>query len=153
MFLHGSSVMTGGNATVPLNAQFLDKVLNGWGYTGLCTKSGDAMLVKTSIQFGDGTAATYVDTSATLLNTPAMYSVNSQAYWNVPPNTITIGVKGAAGDTLNFTSSALVAGPGAEQNFTVDSATSATALPSLQGGVFGNWLWTGDTDFDAVGAT
>ena len=135
MFLHGSHVMTGGNATVPLNGQFLDNVLNGWGYTNLCTKSGDAMLAKTSFQFGDGSKSTYVDTTATLINTPAKYSTNSQASWNVPTNTITVGVKGASGDTLHFTSSALVAGPGAEQNFTVDPATSSGATISLQGGV------------------
>ena len=151
MFLHGSHVMTGGNATVPLNGQFLDNVLNGWGYTNLCTKSGDAMLAKTSFTFGDASKPTYVDTTATLINTPAKYSTNSQALWNVPANTVTVGVNAASGDTMRFVASAIAAGAGAEQNFTVTGASGATV--STQGGVFGNLLWTGTADFDPTGAT
>lgn len=151
MFLHGTSQMTGGNATRPLNGQFLGDALNGWGYTGLCAKSGDAMLAKTSFTFGDGAKATHVDTTATLINTPAKYSVNSQALWNVPANTVTIGVNGASGDTYNFKASAIAAGAGAEQNFTVTGASGATV--STQGGVFSNLLWTGTADFDPTGAT
>lgn len=148
-----NSILVGGNAGKPLDVRFLDPALNGWGFTGLCGRQGDAVLVKTPIQFGDGTFPTYVDSTATLLNTPAAYSLGTQPFWNAAANSLTVGVKGASGDTLNFIASALVAGPGAEQNFTVDAATSSGANVSLQGGVFGNWLWTGDTDFDPTGAT
>lgn len=148
-----NSIMVGGCASKPLDVRFLDPALNGWGFTGLCGRQGDAVLVKTPVQFGDGTFPTYFDSTATLLNTPAAYNLGSQPFWNAAENSITVGVKGASGDTLNFVASALVAGPGAEQNFTVDAATSASANVSLQGGVFGNWLWTGDTDFDPTGAT
>lgn len=148
-----NSILVGGCASKPLDVRFLDPALNGWGFTGLCGRQGDAVLVKTPVQFGDGTFPTYFDSTATLLNTPAAYNLGSQPFWNAAANSITVGVKGASGDTLNFVASALVAGPGAEQNFTVDAATSASANVSLQGGVFGNWLWTGDTDFDPTGAT
>lgn len=151
MYLHGTSAMTGGNATRPLNGQFLHNALNGWGYTGLCTRSGDAMLAKTSFTFGDGSKPTYVDTTATLINTPAKYSTNSQALWNVPANTVTVGVNAASGDTMRFVASAIAAGSQAEQNFTVTGASGATV--STQGGVFGNLLWTGTADFDPTGAT
>ena len=109
------------------------------------------MLAKTSFTFGDGSKPTYVDTTATLINTPAKYSVNSQALWNVPANTVTVGVNAASGDTMRFVASAIAAGAGAEQNFTVTGASGATV--STQGGVFGNLLWTGTADFDPTGAT
>lgn len=153
MFLHGTSAMVGGSSAKPLDIRFLDKALNGWGYAGLCTKTGDAVLVKSSVQFGDGTIPTYVDTTATLLNTPAAYSPSTQHLWNVPANNVTIGVKAASGDTMRFVASAMAAGAGAEQNFTIDPATSSGATVSFQGEVISNFLFAGDTDAPISGAT
>lgn len=153
LLLHGSSDLVGGSAGRPLNIKFLDYALNGWGYTGLCGKQGDATLVKTSVRFGDGTTATYLDTTATLLNTPQAYSNFAQPFWNVPANEITIGMKAASGDTMRFVASAMAAGLGAEQNFTIDPATSSGATVSFQGEVISNFLFTGDTDAPISGAT
>lgn len=149
-----NSIMTGGSSGKPLDIRFLDAALNGWGFTGLCDKQGDAVLVKTDVQFGDGTIPTYVDTTATLLNTPSAYSTGLQPFWNAAANSITVGMKAASGDTMNFVASAMAAGTGAEQSFTIDAATSATALAySFQGEVISNFLFTGDTDVPIVGAT
>ena len=148
-----NSILVGGNAGKPLDIRFLDTALNGWGYTGICEKLGDAVLVKTDVQFGDGTIPTYVDTTATLLNTPAAYSTGTQPSWNAGANSITVGMKAASGDTMNFIASAMAAGAGAEQNFTIDAATSAGATYSFQGEVISNFLFTGDTDVPIVGAT
>ncbi len=145
--------MTGGSTGKPLDIRFLDAALNGWGFAGLCDKQGDAILVKTDVQFGDGTIPTYVDTTATLLNTPAAYSTGTQPFWNAAANSITVGMKAASGDTMRFVASAMAAGAGAEQNFTIDAATSASATYSLQGEVISNFLFTGDTDVPIVGAT
>lgn len=146
-----NSILTGGSAGKPLDIRFLDAALNGWGYTGICEKQGDAVLVKTDVQFGDGTIPTYVDTTATLLNTPSAYSTGTQPFWNSGANSITVGMKAASGDTMNFIASAMAAG--AEQNFTIDAATSAGATYSFQGEVISNFLFTGDTDVPIIGAT
>lgn len=148
-----NSVLVGGNVGKPVDIRFLDVALNGWGYTGICQKLGDAVLVKTDVQFGDGTVPTYVDTTATLLNTPAAYSAGTQPFWNAGANSITVGMKAASGDTMNFIASAMAAGAGAEQSFTIDAATSATGNYSFQGEVISNFLFTGDTDVPIVGAT
>lgn len=151
--LHGNTVMTGGSPAYPLNVTYLAKALNGWGYGSLCERLGDSVMVKTPIQFGDGSTPTYVDTTATLLATPAEYGEGTQPYWNVPANAITIGLKAASGDAMNFIASAMAAGAGAEQNFTIDPATIATGNYSFQGEVVSNFLFSGDTDVPIVGAT
>lgn len=134
--LLSASTMTGGNSAKPLDITYLDKVLNGWGFSKLCELQGDAVLVKSDVQIGDGTKATYYDATATLTNFPEAYDSLLQREINIPANQLEIRIKAASGDTINDISSA-TAGP-VEQDWIIDSTSSGSATYGVSGKSFVN---------------
>lgn len=150
ILLHSNSTMVGGNSAVPLDIRYLDRALNGWGYLDLCGLQGDAVLVKTPIQFGDGTTATYVDTSGTLLNTPQPYSAIMQPLNNITAGALTVGLYTGSSDTINMVSSATASG--AQQNFTINASSVAPSSHSFNGEAFKGWNVTWGTNVSVSGA-
>jgi hypothetical protein len=134
--LLSASILTGGNLTKPLDITYLDKVLNGWGFSKLCELQGDAVLVKSDVQIGDGTNATYYDATATLTNFPEAYDPLLQREINIPANQLEIRIKAAASDTINDISSA-TAGP-LEQDWIIDATSSGSATYNVSGKSFVN---------------
>lgn len=134
MLLLSTSTMTGGNSAKPLDMTYLDKVLNGWGYVGLCDKQGPSISLKSDVQIGDGSMPTYFDSSATMLSCEGAYSALLQRAVNIPANKIDITIKASASDTIydraSATSSAL------QQNYTIDAASSSSATYSFAGKTF-----------------
>lgn len=134
--LLSASTLTGGNAEKPLNITYLDGVLNGWGYAGLCDLQGDAVVVKSKVQFGDGVKAMYYDATATLTNFPEAYDALLQREVNIPANKLEIRFKASASDTIKDVASATAAA--LEQDWIIDSTSNAGATYELVGKSFVN---------------
>lgn len=134
LFMHAASTIIGGGATRPLDAGFMNKALNGWGLVGVCNQLGNATMLKTPVQIGDGTKATYFDSSATLLNTPTAYSTINQPLFNAPADSILVDVLAAATDTVKFSAST-VSMP-LEQKVEINASSSTSATYSFSGESF-----------------
>lgn len=124
-FLHGTTDLVRGSAGAPQSIEYLDKVLNGWGYYGLCERlpNSKAVLVKTDTRFGDGTTQTYLDATASMVAFPDDYSIDTQPHWQVGANRIGLTLKGSSTDTLNQVASSITGD--SQQNFTIDCHADA----------------------------
>lgn len=145
------STLIGGNSVRPLDITYLSKVLNGWGYAGLCTRLGPAVEIKADVQIGDGSTPTYFDSSATMLSCPSAYSATTQRDVNVPANEIDITIKASTSDTIYDRASAVSAG--LQQNYTIDAASSTPAAYSFAGKTFVGVLPTFLTGWNISSAT
>jgi len=158
-YLWLSSSIIGGGANRPATFQILPRAFNQWGATGLVNLQGSKQnLVKTKIQIGDGTNATYFDMSASSLEFPPTYAVTpsdsliEQTLWNVGAlGAVTLNIKPSASDTINLTAGALVTTT--KQTLTIDAAASTSAALSTAGLSVVGWNPTWKTGVPCSGAT
>lgn len=131
MLLLSATTLEGGNSVVPLDITYLDHVLNGWGFIGLCRKQGTAILQNSKVQIGDGSFATYFDATASLESFQSAYNSLTQRAVNVTAGDLELRVKASASDTINLTACSIVASQA--QNLVIDSGSSTSATYSTAG--------------------
>lgn len=150
-FLHGTTDLVRGSAGAPQSIEYLDKVLNGWGYTGLCERlpNSKAVLVKTDTRFGDGITETYLDATASMVAFPDDYSIDTQPLWQVGANRVGLTLQGSATDTLRQVASTVTGE--SQQNFTINCVAGADV--SLAGTSIIGSLVTLDSDIAVASAT
>jgi len=136
--LLSASTLVGGNALKPLSITYLNNLMGGWGFVGLCNKQGDAIIAKSDVQIGDGTFPTYYDATATLTSMEGAYDNLLQRSVNIGQNQLEIRVKASASDTINEEASSTSAA--LEQNYVIDSTSSTSAAYSYSGKSFINML-------------
>lgn len=97
---------------------------------------GDAVLLRSDVQIGDGTKKTYYDATATLTNFPTAYNSLIQREVNIGANQLEVRIKASANDTIKEVASATAAP--LEQDWIIDSASSTSATYDLTGKSFVN---------------
>lgn len=148
--------LTGGGASRAAKPTDISTALSAMGHIELAKlQSTKQVQVRHNTQIGDGTNATYYDHTAFSVEFPGRWSAstmdNWQMYFNALANALEIRVKAKASDTINTIAG--VFATDTEQNFVMDSATSASATYSNNGLSLVNWLYTGDTEALVSGGT
>lgn len=132
-----AAVITGGSVDSPASFSVLPYALNQWGLTYHADLQGARQIQgKAKAQIGDGSTATYFDSSGSSFEYPAIWSksptsIAYQRYWNALADAVELRIKAASGDTINL--AAGVFATTTSQPLVVDSTSSLSATYSFSG--------------------
>jgi hypothetical protein len=152
----GRSSLTGGGAARPAKPTDIVAALTAGAHIELALlQSTKQVQVRSNIQIGDGTNATYYDHTAHHMEFPGRWSAAAtdpwQMYWNATENALEIRENGKASDTIK--TMAGVFASDVEQNYVMDASTSASATYLQTGSSMVNLAYTGDTNAPVTGRT
>lgn len=128
--LFDSADITGGGSSKPATFLDLNTYVNSWShYRVALLQASSQVLVRTTVQLGDGTNATYFDGAAQSLEFPQAWSASSvanwQMNWNALANQAALSVKAKTGDTIRLASG--VAATDTAQNLSINASSAAYA--------------------------
>jgi hypothetical protein len=128
-------IINGGSATLPASYSTASDIA---GVSFLRTvqnqnaQAQDQYLVTQSIQIGDGTLATYWDSTNESIEFPAAYdSSGKRIQLNIDSAALSVTVKAGASDTINLTNTTINFGD--FHNFVTDTASSTSATYDFSG--------------------
>lgn len=139
LFLASGVTAVGGSELLPVSTGVLQNMADGWyGNQSMVQQGQRQALIRTSLQFGDGSTTSYVDTSAGSVETPDAYRATLPQYlWMVGDDALEIRVKASASCTMHLGSTVFAAGT--RQLFVIDPASSPSADYDFAGAVFVGW--------------
>lgn len=131
--------LVGGSPALPVNMGHLVNAAEGWyGNMSVIQQGQRQALIRTGVQFGDGTTPTYADTTACSLETPEAYATTLPQYlWRVGNDKIEVRIKASASCTMRLGSTTYAAGT--RQLFVIDPASSPSADYDFAGAAFVGW--------------
>lgn len=136
LFIHDEATLVGGNATLPAKLSTVyDYLTGGLSNFGVSSFQGAGqLLVKQSIQFGDGSTPTFVNLSANSLEIPVYNETyqkpSTQKYLPVD-DAVNVEIYASASDTMNFASSIFASQR--QNTFTINASSSASATYDFAG--------------------
>lgn len=142
------TILINGDPSDPIDQDTVKSFLIGDSsapYAGSFQGSGQG-LIYSPITFGDGASKTYVDMTATSVETPVSTNFNVSLY----PESVTIKINASANDTMIFKSS--IFNTASKQIFEVASGSSASATYDFSAMTLIGWVvnWNGDVDIDSI---
>jgi hypothetical protein len=140
IFLLPKAIMVGGSANSPCSAAALEPMLRGWSDEPLmfALQGAGQGLSRGSVQFGDGSAKTYVDAKATSFEYPRPFNASvARRSWQVAEGTNELRIRAASTDTVRY--STAVAATSSRQRFIIDSTSSASATYDFSGLALVGW--------------
>lgn len=132
-YLSGRAQMVGGSASAPITPASLEAVMNGWSDNPLVRKqSTQQVQMRSALQFGDGSTATYVDISGASIEFPPAFDASfAKRFWQCGANGVDIRIKASASDTMRVRNAVIASDT--RQSFVIDSGSSASAIYDFAG--------------------
>lgn len=131
-------IMVAGSQATPVSAVSIGALFSptGIGLPGTYDAQGEGqLLLRSSIQIGDGSRQTYYNGLGTSIEFPADFvALGKQKFWNVPAEGVEIRVKASATDTIRFGGGAIRGA--SRQKFVIDPTSSPSAYYDFAGAVF-----------------
>lgn len=149
--LFGTTALTGGGSSRPATFNDYQSAITSWQhYRAAEVQASAQVLLKASVQIGDGTNATYFDGAAQSFEFPQAWSATSvanwQMSWNATANAVGLSVKAKSTDTINLASG--VAATDTAQNLSINASSSTSATYSFAQSFVG---WRDPTDNAGLG--
>lgn len=132
-YLSGRVTLIGGSSSAPVTPATVEGVMNGWSDNPLTRKqSTQQVQMRSALQFGDGSAATYVDISGSSIEFPPAFDTSfAKRFWQAGANGLDIRVKASASDTMRIRNAVMATET--RQSFVIDSGSSASASYDFSG--------------------
>jgi len=152
MIENAVSSIVGGGATYPINAKRIAQLLVGANlYPDHCGFQGNGQLIlKSKLQFGDGSTAAYTKLTAQSIETPS----SDDTKYRAGASAAGVYLKGSASDTIDLRSA--IFSTEVAQPFEIDAAHSTSATVLTAGlSVVGPWdvVWIDGETFSGISFT
>jgi hypothetical protein len=133
--LHDKTVFVDGNINDPCSPAKLQQALEGWGCDGLASVQGGGQgLSRAGVQYGNGSRKTYVSSTATSYEMPLRENASfARRFWRIPDNVVGAEFRllASANDVVDMTAGVMAVD--VEQDWTIDSSSSASASYNFSG--------------------
>lgn len=131
-------IMVAGSQAAPVSAASIGALFSpaGIGLPGVYDAQGEGqLLLRSSVQIGDGSRQTYYNALGTSIEFPADFvALGKQKFWNVPADGAEVVVRASSSDTIRFGGGSIRGA--SRQKFTIHASSSTAASYDFAGAVF-----------------